>query len=64
MPVQWCAHPMSHRNETRIGSRPTHPRGDRKVDEELAKFINNSLQLSTYQDMNLIQQVVFVSNML
>ena len=60
MPVQWCAHPMSHWNETRIGSRPTHPRGDRKVDEELARFINNSLQLSTYQNMNLIQQGEFL----
>ena len=60
MPVQWCTHSISHRNETRIGSRRTHPRGDRKVDEELARFINNSLQLSTYQNMNLIQQGEFL----
>ena len=60
MSVRWCAHPMSHRNATRIGSRPTHPRGDRKVDEELAGFINNSLQSSTYESTTLIQQGDFL----
>ena len=56
MSVRWCAHPTFHRNATRIGSRPTHPRGDRKVDEELARFINNALQSSTYENMTSIRQ--------
>ena len=42
MPDQWCTHPTAHFGPTKIGSRPSHPRGDRKVTDELAMFIKES----------------------
>ena len=46
MPVQWCSHPTSHQDGTRIGQKLSHPKADRRVDSDLATFINKS-QLST-----------------
>ena len=47
MPIQWCAHPVYHSGKTKIGQKPSHPRGKRKVDEELAKFIKDTYRLSS-----------------
>ena len=38
MLVQWCIRPMAHFGATKIGFRPSHPRGDRKVTDELAVY--------------------------
>jgi len=55
MPVQWCTHPTSHHDCTKIDHKPTHPRGDRKVDGELAAFISESYRVSTGDEGILIQ---------
>ena len=47
MPSQWCAHPVYHSGKTKIGQKPSHPLGNRKVDEELAKFIKDTYGLSS-----------------
>lgn len=45
--MQWCAHPVYHSGKTKTGSKPSHPRGNRKVDKELAKFINDTHAISS-----------------
>ena len=42
MSVQWCTHPIAHFGATKIGTLPSHPRGDRSVTDELAIFIKES----------------------
>ena len=39
--IIWCAHPNLHRECTKIGSRPTYPKGKRVVKKKLADFILN-----------------------
>ena len=46
MPVQWCAHPVYHSGKTKVGPKPSYPRGSRRVDEELVKFINDTHGIS------------------
>lgn len=45
MPHQWCSHPTSHQGATKIGSRPNHPKGDRRIKEELAIYISDKYGL-------------------
>ena len=42
MPTEWCAHPVYHSGKTKIGLKPSRPRGNRKVDNQLTKFINDT----------------------
>ena len=42
MPVQWCVHPVYHSGKTKVGPKPSHPRGTRRVDDKLVKFINDT----------------------
>jgi len=56
MPVQWCCHPTFHASAYKIGSKPTHPRGDRKIDHELATFINQSDLLPRTGNEMLLQE--------
>ena len=46
MPTEWCAHPVYHSGKNKIGSKPSHPRGNRKVDKQLAKFMNDTHAIS------------------
>lgn len=38
--MEWCSHPVAHRGSTKVGCKPSHPRGNRKVDGQLARFIS------------------------
>ena len=37
---------FTHSGKTKIGSKPSHPRGNRKVDNQLTKFINDTHAIS------------------
>ncbi|CAM4790993.1 unnamed protein product [Rotaria magnacalcarata] len=37
MPSQWCAHPVYHSGKTKSGSKPSHPHGNRKVNNSTTK---------------------------
>ena len=47
MPMQWCANPVYHLKETKIGQKPSYPRGSRRAGQELAKFINATHGMSS-----------------
>ena len=47
MSTQWCAHPVYPSGKTKIGPKPSHPHGNRKMDKELAKFINDAHAISS-----------------
>ncbi|CAF3862057.1 unnamed protein product, partial [Rotaria sp. Silwood1] len=51
-----CVHPTNHQGAAKIGSNPTHPRGDRKVDSKLARFINELYQTSIGGNTSSIQE--------
>ncbi|CAF3440853.1 unnamed protein product, partial [Rotaria socialis] len=36
----WCAHPVAHLSTTKLGCRPSHPRGDRRLHAELTRHIS------------------------
>ena len=38
--MEWCSHPVAHRGSTKVGCKPSHPRGKRRVDGQLARFIS------------------------
>ena len=47
----WCAHPYhdevlpnGRKRCSKIGAKPSHPKGKRLISEELAEFINNYKQ--------------------
>ena len=64
MPGQWCSHPIAHLGTTKIGPRPSHPKGDRKVDGELAAFIRESYNTISVEKMGSLQEGDFLSNVL
>ena len=37
--IGWCPHPTRHRNCTKVGCKPTHPKGKRAVRKKLAKYM-------------------------
>ena len=38
--MEWCSHPVPRRESTKVGCKPSHPRGDRRMDGQLARFIS------------------------
>jgi hypothetical protein len=44
MPMEWCSHPVVRRESTEVGCKLSHPRGERRVDGQLARFISEYVQ--------------------
>ncbi|CAF4587125.1 unnamed protein product, partial [Rotaria socialis] len=42
MPIDLCAHPVAHPSTTKLGCRPSHPRGDRILHAELTRHISET----------------------
>lgn len=42
MPMDWRAHPVAHCGTTKRGSKPNHPKGDRRPNDQFARFISES----------------------
>lgn len=42
MSKQWCTHPTAHEGKTKVGSRPNHPLGDRRLTYDLRIFMEDS----------------------
>ena len=40
--MEWCAHPVAHLSTTKLGCRPNHPRGNRRLHVELARYISDA----------------------
>ena len=65
MPTEWCVHPVYHSGKTKIGSKPSHPSGNRKVDNQLAKYINDihaisaSLTTKSYEENDLLCRMCY-----
>ena len=41
MSTVWCANLLAHINKTKIGQKPTHPKGQQRLDHHLATFLSN-----------------------
>lgn len=52
MSNQWCTHPTAHVGKTKIGSKPNHPRGDRRLDDDFRCFIDDSYGILRQSDRN------------
>ena len=46
MSTVWCANLLAHINKTKVGQKPTHPKGHRRLDHHLATFLSNSWGIS------------------
>ena len=42
MSSQWCTHPTAHVGKVKIGSKPNHPKGDRRLHDDLNMFVEKS----------------------
>ena len=45
MSTIWCANSLAHVDKTKIGKKPTHPKGQRRIGDDLANFLNYSSSL-------------------
>jgi hypothetical protein len=46
MPNTWCANTNSHPKKTKIGCKPSHPKGQRRIGRELADFLGQKFSVS------------------
>ena len=43
---KWCAHPTRHVNDTKVGNRPSHPKGNHSISAQLARNIQTQYSSS------------------